>query len=157
MEDYHSKEYWNDRTRRGIEKGDLDNMIFEDVRLGDYRQRVGALLKALVKSEWKVLDICCGFGFHSQWFSKEQYTGIDFSEEMIDLAKQKYPDKNFILGDVMKHAQIGKFDVVFEVNSGRVLLDDDFPRIKELLSEYATKAVIILEVDYMAIWYAKGI
>lgn len=41
----------------------------------------------------KVLDVGCGYGRLSEWF--DDYTGIDFSEDFINKAKELYPDKKF--------------------------------------------------------------
>lgn len=46
-----------------------------------------------------VLDAGCGYGRASEWF-REGYTGVDFSPDFIALAKKKYPEANFVDGDL---------------------------------------------------------
>jgi len=43
----------------------------------------------------KVLDAGCGYGRLSELF--DDYTGVDFSPDFIDKAKELYPDKKFLV------------------------------------------------------------
>lgn len=47
-----------------------------------------------------VLDAGCAYGRWSPKF--ENYVGIDFSPDFIDLAKKKYPDKKFKIASLAK-------------------------------------------------------
>lgn len=54
----------------------------------------------------KVLDLMCGSGANLKPLNKHgvadgQYTGIDFSEKMIALARDTFPHRKFMLNDVM--------------------------------------------------------
>lgn len=63
-----------------------------------------------------VLDLGCGPGHESKRLSKAGaiVTGIDFSEECIDIAKQRSPECNFIIGDIRSlNTGIGIFDGIF--------------------------------------------
>lgn len=59
-----------------------------------------------IKPHDSVLDICCGTGDLSGIIKKiqpnAQITGIDFSEKMLVIAKQKYSKINFLQGDATK-------------------------------------------------------
>ncbi len=60
-----------------------------------------------------LLDIACGTGRHA-YFLKDNFeiTGIDINEEMLEIARKKVPDVEFITGD-MKELDLGrKFNVV---------------------------------------------
>ncbi|NPD90139.1 MAG: class I SAM-dependent methyltransferase [Asgard group archaeon] len=50
----------------------------------------------------KILEIGCGSGNLAKFFieHKYDYTGLDISKEMIELAKEMVPDGNFIRGDM---------------------------------------------------------
>ncbi|MEI7690528.1 MAG: methyltransferase domain-containing protein [bacterium] len=52
----------------------------------------------------KILDLGCGNGRVIEILEKFNisYTGLDISENLIKLAQKKYPDKNFIVSDLLK-------------------------------------------------------
>jgi demethylmenaquinone methyltransferase / 2-methoxy-6-polyprenyl-1,4-benzoquinol methylase len=65
----------------------------------------------------QVLDVACGTGDFVRAILKaspaSQVTGLDFSEEMLRLARQKIPGVPFVQGDVMALPfESGRFDVV---------------------------------------------
>ncbi len=53
------------------------------------------------KRNEKVLDLGCGNGRFSQYLEHVDYTGIDFSEKMIEEAKKRFPDKRFLVGSAL--------------------------------------------------------
>lgn len=67
-------------------------------------ERIDAAHKAIIdiqigKDEF-VLDAGCGYGRLSPLFRR--YVGLDFSPDFIALAKEKYPEKTFVVGDLKK-------------------------------------------------------
>lgn len=56
--------------------------------------------KAIIEKEahGKVLDAGCGYGRICEWI--DDYTGVDFSPDFIEWAKELYPDKTFIQADL---------------------------------------------------------
>lgn len=65
----------------------------------------------IVKKDGKILDLGCGPGHHSNFFSNQNFkvTGIDLSSEMIKLAKKEFTDIDFKVMDIS--------DLDFEVNT----------------------------------------
>jgi 2-polyprenyl-3-methyl-5-hydroxy-6-metoxy-1,4-benzoquinol methylase len=62
------------------------------------------------------LDVGCGSGhLLAALADKEvEYLGVDSSTELIKLARQNYPTKNFLVGDILKLEKIaGDFDYIF--------------------------------------------
>lgn len=55
-----------------------------------------------VKTDVKVLDLCCGIGQHACWFKDLglDYTGVDLSPEMLQQARKDCPSSKFQKGDV---------------------------------------------------------
>lgn len=72
----------------------------------------------------KVLDLGCGYGWYSNYFSKigAKVIGCDGSIEMLKLARKKYPNIQFEYMDIEDRLNIqdNSFDIVF---SNQVLMD----------------------------------
>lgn len=72
----------------------------------------------------KVLDLGCGYGFFTDYFRSigADAIGIDGSEKMIELARNRYPIAEFSVMDItMPFAfENDQFDIVF---SNQVLMD----------------------------------
>ena len=58
------------------------------------------------KSALKILDLCCGTGdltrIIKKKFSDAEVIGIDFSEKMLEIAKEKDTELNYLQADVVK-------------------------------------------------------
>ena len=68
-----------------------------------------------------VLDVGCGLGHFLDWILENvgnvQYTGIDLTPAMIEKAKERYPDANFLQSSLHDFLSLGdRFDYV--VSSG---------------------------------------
>lgn len=83
----------------------------------DFIFKYGAgLLELLPKEPKKVLDIGCGTGALTKQIAElgHKVTGIDQSLNMINQAKESYPDLNFFLEDILNPTdQIETYDVAF--------------------------------------------
>jgi len=69
------------------------------------RDRLWPELKFLfdyAEEKEKILDLGCGNGRFSQYLQKTDYTGIDFSEEMIKEARKRFPKKKFLVGNALQ-------------------------------------------------------
>lgn len=73
------------------------------------------------KQNPKILDICCGTGILTEKVAKRfpnaEFTGVDFSTGMLEIAKQRMKDYNFVVleTDVCveeKMQKLGKFDLI---------------------------------------------
>lgn len=65
----------------------------------------------------RVLDLGCGYGENCDEFLRRgaaKVTGVDLSEKMLSAAREKYPDVEFIRGDMSDLSFIsGRYDAVF--------------------------------------------
>jgi len=61
-----------------------------------------------------IFDLGCGTGLHDGELSKRGYriTGLDLSREMIDIARGRNPNDEFIVGDMSNFNLNQKFDAV---------------------------------------------
>lgn len=83
------------------------------------------ILTQFVKDGDRVLDIGCGNGRLYQLFKdlsrplkmqNVDYTGVDISEKLIEIAKEKYPKGKFFVADMISLPfKNEKFDVIFSL------------------------------------------
>lgn len=107
--EYTTQEYWNKRVIN--EKHNLKDLIFNDDYRNQYWNNVDKFLE--VYKDYSVADIGCGYGRFAKHF--KEYLGVDFSDEMLKLAQEQNPDKNFIKGRVLEPLP-QKYDIIFENN-----------------------------------------
>ncbi len=107
---------------------DLAKKIMSDVR-DDYdktassfassRDRMWPELKFLfehAQKNEKVLDVGCGNGRFSKYLKGTNYTGVDFSVNLIGEAKKRFPNEKFVVGDVLSLPFKDKsFDKVYSI------------------------------------------
>ncbi|MBI2592287.1 methyltransferase domain-containing protein [Candidatus Saccharibacteria bacterium] len=96
---------------------DLAEYYDEIYSYKDYAAEAGKVI-ALIKSNLKtggnkLLDAACGTGKHIGYF-KQHYdvTGVDISDKMLGLAKERYPDVQFHQADMMNMKLGRDFDVL---------------------------------------------
>jgi len=95
------------------------DLLYQDK---DYRKEIDfidSLIKQhLQKKNLRVLDIGCGTGKHANYLAEKGYqvTGIDFSEEMIRIAKSnKNGNTDFYVADATSFNLNKKFDIVLSL------------------------------------------
>lgn len=128
-------------------------MLFVDSRRDVFWADVRAFLKDW--NEGTALDICCGYGQFAKVFNQELYTGLDFSDNMRELAVKKNSGYLFESGDARTYAPRRMFDLVFECNSLHSLQmkpDEFIGHYKQ----FANKAVACLEADEFIIYYVDS-
>ena len=72
-------------------------------------------IKKYIKKKDSVLDIGCGNGRFSLNVDKDYYLGIDSSSKLINIAKEKYKEKKFLIRDISIDGwsnDLAKFDIV---------------------------------------------
>ncbi len=86
------------------------------------------------------IDLCCGTGAAIDLLlplCRQRVVGIDFSQGMLDVARQRYPDRagrppvEFVRGDVLEMQFREEFDLAVTVGSLGHILPRDEPRFVE--------------------------
>ena len=100
-------EFWRRRIFESIATGKmLHQIIYDDsYDLWKYIQgETGGDLKRLILPGSRVLDAGCGYGALLCCFQeaklKVDYTGVDISPDLLELARYRYPDRQFVLADL---------------------------------------------------------
>ncbi|MCE2509633.1 MAG: glycosyltransferase [Alphaproteobacteria bacterium] len=72
-------------------------------------------MRFLVPAGLRVLELGCGTGEILHALDPSHGVGVDFSEQTIDVARGKYPELDFVLGDVEDPATLEKLEGPFDV------------------------------------------
>jgi ubiquinone/menaquinone biosynthesis C-methylase UbiE len=116
----------------------------------DYQKEVESYDKILRKNKCKkILEVGCGAGHRSKFFTQKgyEYSGLDISEGMLKIARRKYPDFIFILGDIRNLLLNETFDAIVWVGGGSAYLtsDDDVISALQSMKRLASEGVIIMD------------
>ncbi len=78
----------------------------------------------------KILEMACGSGNLANHFSKdfESYTGMDYSNAMLQIAREKHPNLVFIRGDMRNFKASQRFDGILITgrSTSYLLTNEDF-------------------------------
>lgn len=144
-----SKDYWNERVIEA--KEDPQALVYASAGKLQKSQEVGDhLISLFVKPGQTVLDVGCGYGryYAAVRTVGAQYHGIDFSEEMIKLAKKKFPLENFTVAD-WRTFEGRDFDVVFASicrSSTDLSIDEYIQLLKVFARDKGT--IIVVEPEF---------
>ncbi len=111
------KRYWNDK-KSPLHREDSEGFYFAHAaEFTPILQRVRC---------GTVLEVGCGNGalFECLGFKDCDYTGVDFSETMISVFRQRQPSINLFVADGSMYLDERKYDVIF--SNGVIQYFDDF-------------------------------
>ncbi len=95
----------------------------------------------------RFLDFGCGAGHYSELLERRfsgrfDYTGCDFSKEMIETARRQWPGRRFVVNDLFENKlDLSSFDVVFA--SALVDVLADYSRALDILLDSRAPCVIL--------------
>ena len=116
-----------------------------------YHNEIANLCKFLIIPQKKVLDIGCGTGDLLQSVSSNFGVGIDISENMINIAKKKYPNLKFHRCDVQNITMINdKFDYI--ILSDLIGNLEDIQKALEELKKVSDEKTRIIITCYNYLW-----
>jgi SAM-dependent methyltransferase len=131
------------------------NLIYKDKNYEGEANYIMNLLNKYAPHTKTLLDLGCGTGKHEIYFAKNNYkiTGVEISQEMIDIAKAELKLDNFeILQGDIRYIMLGrKFDSVlslFHVVSYQTSNDDIINTLKVVKSHLNKGGVFIFDCWY---------
>lgn len=143
--------FWKDR----LEDAKKRNIIHYSVFLANQplwdsiNTKHQKIIDQEVKPTDRVLDAGCGYGRTSEMIKSKDYVGVDFSPDFIEEAKTRYPDREFMVGDLKSLPFKDKeFDVSIAISIKHMIQDNlGDPAWKEMEQELkrVSKKVLILE------------
>lgn len=94
--------------------------VYDEFGISDFSVSFGTAILEYLKRVHpndhfkKNLDICCGTGKLCNFFKERgiQTKGVDISKEMLDIARSKYPDIEFIEDDVTQYQDDEQYDFI---------------------------------------------
>lgn len=104
------------------------------VRNSYYYEEDYRYMRFLVPEGMRVLELGCGTGELLAVVKPSYGVGVDFSPTMIDIAREKYPDLEFCVGDVEDAGTIAKLQGPFDI----VLLSDTIGCMEDCQTALAT-------------------
>lgn len=105
-----------------FEKSSVQRPVYRKKR-SYYWDSITRFIDFYAGDDLKVLEIGCGTGELIGNIKGKDKSGIDFSQGMLDLARERYPDVNFIRMDA-EHLELDdQFDLIIISNLVGVLID----------------------------------
>lgn len=105
--------YWDGRARAGY-----DAQPGQDAAADRWRSVLGPLVRELVGPSADVLDAGCGTGFCARLLAADGHRviGVDTSEGMLAVARERAPGLRFVVGDAGALDGFGPVDLVVTRN-----------------------------------------
>jgi len=105
-------------------------------------------IRQFIKPTDRVLDIACGYGRMAKYFACENYTGIDFSPDFIDLASKQFPDYNFVVADLKKLPfKDNQFDWCFGISIKAMIVrelgDNQWLKMEQEIRRVSKKTIFL--------------
>jgi SAM-dependent methyltransferase len=91
----------------------------------------------------KTLELGCGTGIWSDIIPGD-YLGVDFSDNIIKQAKEKHPDKEFMVGDI-KEMELPQADTIFTFTCFLHLKPEEMAAMAEKIKKSGAKYGVFCE------------
>ena len=119
----------------------------------DYEKTAKKIKKLILKNKRTevktLLDIACGTGRHLNYLKKDfKCTGVDISNQMLDIARKNYSDIRFIQADMIELDLKEKFDSIICLFSS-IGYVKTYENLRKTINKFAnhlnTSGVVIIE------------
>lgn len=145
--------FWAQRLKEAREQGkDIRYAVFQTnprnwIDIDDAHSKI---IQEVISLRDTVLDAGCGFGRATQFFLPGQYLGIDQSPELIEEAKQFYPNYSFFEGNLNQLTfEDNSFDWALCISIKIMIINnlgyDAWGKIQKELLRVTRKGILCLE------------
>jgi ubiquinone/menaquinone biosynthesis C-methylase UbiE len=125
MKEVNKEVFWKDRLKHAVDTGNLHHSVYISTNKlwDDILKEHLVIIKKEIPTNAKVLDAGCGYGRMAKYFS--DYTGVDFSPDFINKAKELNQDKNFIVSKLESLPfKDNEFDVGFMISVKAMIINN---------------------------------
>ena len=127
----------------------------------DYDEQFSIVDKHMKKRGMdKVLETACGTGRLAKRLYENGYdvVGLDLSEEMLDIARERVPDIKFVQDDVRDFDLDDRFDAVVCLGHSfaHMINDEDIYRALECFNKHLKKGGLLIMDNFDALQTIKG-
>ena len=124
---------YSNSQKRKLVKDDYN--VIADVYAKDssavetYKEHIDSFVSKLKGK--RVLDVACGAGLATAYLTKLglDATGLDFAENLINIAKDNSPQTKFVVADICDYKSKEKFDGIFTKDALFHLPDRDLKKV----------------------------
>jgi SAM-dependent methyltransferase len=149
-------EFWKHRLYEAHASGrGIHSAIYntDPFTWNEIQNQTAGYLKRYIGSHNSVIDVGCGFGALSDLLPDTvKYCGVDISPDLIEIAKLRYPGKEFIIADMSRRTAFATDQFDFAIcRSIRSMIIDNLGVNKwiDILGECIriSNVVILMEYD----------
>ncbi len=123
---YNAQKFWSERFKRyGASLKAAGNVNLTEQENIKMYEKSGKTILDLFKTyeimlkDKRVLEIGCGTGFYTKLMSEigvTDYMGLDITDTLFSVLKQKFPSYNFICVDITQKGLNERFDIILMLN-----------------------------------------
>lgn len=92
-----NKDFWKKRIKASEDAGDIYYSVYitspRDWK--EIERAHSGVIRKEIQENHDVLDVACGYGRYAPLFNPEHYMGFDFSDDFIELARERHPNYVF--------------------------------------------------------------
>jgi 2-polyprenyl-3-methyl-5-hydroxy-6-metoxy-1,4-benzoquinol methylase len=133
---YKPKTFWNDLLSNSFDlKGVGHYRLSNEENLKMYEKKKSILEEQMqhlgieISTQTKILEIGAGVGYWTEFLKSKgaaDYTGNDIAEISVNRLKEKYPEYNFIHGDISEiNLPKNNYDLAIMIDVTQHITDDD--------------------------------
>lgn len=115
-----------------------------------YHSHLEGYLKFLIRPNASILELGCATGDTLAMLEPKRGVGIDISPKMVDVARKRHPDLEFIVGNAQNPPIEEQFDYVLMINTLGYL--DDIQRDLCRLQKVCTAETRLVIIYYNYLW-----